>query len=86
MAHCNTILFQILKLLPRHEFEALANEHHSGRMFRKASRWPQIVTMGFAELTGRRGLRDVIDNMSAQQHRLYHLGCAKLSKLRLARV
>ena len=25
MAHCNTILSQILKLVPRHEFETLAN-------------------------------------------------------------
>ncbi|MDP1558707.1 MAG: DUF4372 domain-containing protein, partial [Nitrosomonas sp.] len=29
MAHCNTIFSQILKLIPRHEFETLANEHHS---------------------------------------------------------
>ena len=86
MAHCNTILSQILKLVPRHEFESLANEHHSGRMFRKASRWSQFVTMGFAQLTGRRSLRDVVDNMSAQQHRLYHLGCAKLSRSNLARI
>ena len=39
MAHCNTILSQILKLVPRHEFETLAKQHHSGRAFRKASRW-----------------------------------------------
>jgi len=27
MAHCNTILSQILKLVPRHEFETLAMSH-----------------------------------------------------------
>ena len=32
MAHCNTILSQILKLVPRHEFETLANRHHSNGM------------------------------------------------------
>ncbi len=32
MAHCNTILSQILKFVPRHEFEFLANRHHSGRI------------------------------------------------------
>ncbi|WP_394807850.1 DUF4372 domain-containing protein, partial [Nitrosomonas sp.] len=31
MSHCNTIFFQILKLVPRHEFEMLAKQHHSGR-------------------------------------------------------
>ncbi|MCU7815619.1 MAG: DUF4372 domain-containing protein [Candidatus Thiodiazotropha sp. (ex Rostrolucina anterorostrata)] len=35
----------MLKLVPRHEFEALANRHHSGRCFRTASRWSQFVTI-----------------------------------------
>ncbi len=33
MAHCNTIFSQILRFVPRHEFEALANRHHSGQAF-----------------------------------------------------
>ncbi len=28
MAHCNTVLSQILKWVPRHEFESLATRHH----------------------------------------------------------
>lgn len=86
MAHCNTILFQILKLVPRHEFESLASKHHSGRMFRTASRWSQFVTMSIAQLTGRRSLRDIIENVSAQEHRLYHLGSTKLSRSNLSRI
>ena len=86
MAHCNTILSQILKLVPRHEFEVLANKHHSGRMFRSASRWSQFVTMAIGQLSGRRSLRDLVDNMSAQKQRLYHLGSAKLSRSNLARI
>jgi len=45
MAHSNTVFFQLLKLVPRHEFEALAKQHHSGRAFRKASRWSQFVSL-----------------------------------------
>ena len=86
MAHCNTILSQILKLVPRHEFETLAKKHHSGRMFRTASRWSQFVTMAIGQLSGRRSLRDLIDNVSAQQQRLYHLGSAKLSRSNLSRI
>ena len=33
MAHSNTILAQILKFVPRHKFETLAKQHHSGRSF-----------------------------------------------------
>jgi len=86
MAHCNTILAQILKLVPRHEFETLAKRHHSGRRFRTASRWSQFVSLTMAQLSGRNSLRDIIDNMSAQAHRLYHLGCAKLSRSNLSRM
>ena len=86
MAHCNTILSQILKLVPRHEFEVLANRHHCGRSFRRASRWSQFVTMAMAQLAGRNSLRDIVENMSSQAHRLYHLGSAKLSRSTLSRI
>ena len=86
MAHCNTILSQILNLVPRHEFETLAIRHHSGRSFRTASRWSQFVTMAMAQLSGRNSLRDIVENISSQTHRLYHLGSAKLSRSNLSRI
>ena len=86
MAHCNTILSQILKLVPRHDFERLANMHHSGRTFRTASRWSQFVTMAIGQLSGRRSLRDLVDKVSAQRQRLYHRGSAKLSRSNLSRI
>lgn len=86
MSHHNTVFSQLLKLIPRHEFETLAKQHHSGRAFRKASRWSQFVTLAMGQLSGRDSLRDIIDNMSAQAHRLYHLGSAKLSRSNLSRI
>jgi len=86
MAHCNTIFSQILKFVPRHEFETLAKQHHCGRSFRTASRWSQSVSLAMAQLSGRNSLRDIVDNISAQAHRLYHLGSAKLSRSNLSRI
>ncbi len=86
MAHCNTIFSQILKLVPRHEFETLATQHHSGRSFRTASRWSQFVSLSMAQLSGRNSLRDIVENISAQMHRLYHLGSTKLSRSNLSRI
>ncbi len=86
MNHHNTVIAQMLKLIPRHEFNTLANQYHSGRSFRKASRWSQFVTMMVAQLSGRNSLRDIIDNMTAQMHRLYHLGSTKLSRTTLSRI
>ncbi len=75
-----------LRLVPRHEFETLANRHHSGRAFRTASRWSQFVTLAIAQLAGRSSLRDIVENISSQAHRLYHLGSAKLSRSNLSRI
>ena len=86
MSHHNTAFSQLLKLIPRHEFETLAKQHHCGRSFRKASRWSQFVTLSLAQLTGRSSLRDIVENTSAQAHRLYHLGSAKLSRSNLSRI
>ena len=86
MAHNNTVFLQLLKLIPRHEFESLAKQHHSGRSFRTATRWSQFVTMAMAQLSGRNSLRDIIENMSAQTHRFYHLGITKLTRSNLSRI
>lgn len=86
MAHCNTVFSQILKLIPRHEFETLAKQHHSGRSFRKASRWSQFVSLAMAQLSGRNSLRDIVENISAQTHRLYHLGSTQLTRSNLSRI
>ena len=59
MAHHNTVFAQMLKFIPtclsrqRHEFESLANQHHSGRRLRKMTRWAQFVAMATAQLSAR---------------------------------
>ena len=60
MAHHNTVFAQLLKLVPRHQFETLAKTHHVGRRFRKTSRWSQFVALAMGQLSGRHSLRDVV--------------------------
>ena len=87
MAHHNTVFAQLLRLLPRHEFEAEAREHQYGQGLRVMSRWAQFVALGFAQLTGRQSLRDIVSNLSAQGRKLYHLGVTTaVSRSSLARV
>ena len=86
MAHHNTVFAQWLKFVPRHEFESLANQHHSGRKLRKMTRWAQFVSMATAQLSGRNSLRDVVSNLTAQARKLYHLGIRSVSRSSLSRV
>ena len=86
MAHRNTVLSQILKIIPRHEFEPLAETHHQGQKLRKMTRWGQFTAMLIGQLSGRRSLRDLVDNLDAQCNKLYHIGVGKISRSTLARV
>lgn len=86
MAHHNTVFAQLLKLVSRHEFEALANQHHTGRKLRKMTRWSQFLAMATAQLSSRSSLRDVVSNLTAQAAKLYHLGAVIVSRSSLARV
>lgn len=86
MAHCNTVLNQMLTLICRHEFEALAKRHHAGRKFRAYNRWSQFVAMVSAQLTSRVSLRDLVFNLSAQAKKLYHQGVKPTNRSTLARV
>lgn len=86
MAYRDTILKQLITLTPRHEFDALAASHHSGQKFRSFNRWSQFLAMLIGQLSGRKSLRDITDNLKAQGNRLYHLGMKRTAKATLARV
>lgn len=85
MAHCNTVLSQIVRFFPRHEFQTLADKHHIGQKFRSFSRWTQFVAMLTAQLSNRSSLRDVVDNFGVQRSKFYHLGIKAFSRATLAR-
>lgn len=85
MAHCSTVLSQIVRIFSRHEFQSLAKKHHEGQKFRSFTRWTQFVVMLTAQLANRSSLRDVVDNLGVQGKKLYHLGIKPFSRATLAR-
>ena len=85
MAHSNTVLAQLLKLIDRHEFQNLhAGRYRPQRKYRALSQWGQFTIMMFAQLTGRASLRDICDSLQTQAGRLYHLGINQVKKSTLA--
>jgi putative transposase len=86
LAHHNTVLSQVFKLISRHEFHLLAKAHDHGPKLRKINRWTQFVALCVAQLTGRVSLRDLTTTLTAQTRKLYHLGCRKVTRSTLARV
>jgi len=85
MAHCNTVLSQMLKMIPRHEFEKLANAVDGKVRSTAMTRWSQFVALTVGQLNGRQSLRDIESCLAAQQHLNYHLGTQSVSKSALGR-
>lgn len=78
-SHYNTILHQIISIIPRHIFDRQAVQHHSGQKFRSYNRWSQFMAAAFWE-------KKFSDNLKVQFHRLYHLGMKETTRATLARV
>ena len=81
MAHNSTTFAQLLKLVPRHEFEGLAEGHRVCRLMRRR----QFVVMRTARSAGRTSLRDILSNLSAQSRKLRRLGVDGVSWSSLGR-
>jgi len=86
LPHVDTVFAQLLKLVPRHDFNRLAKSHHCGGELRKMTRWSQFVAMGLGHVARRLSLRDVVATLQAQGRRLYHLGVKSVARSSLARV
>ena len=85
MAHNNTVLGQMLQLLPRHVFEHQVETHAwQGPKPRKLSYWSQLVAMLYAQLSGKKSLRDLVFSLGRHQRKLYHLGLTPAKRSTLA--
>jgi putative transposase len=85
MAYNNSVLSQLLKLLPRHEFEKQANRVDGKRRSDALSRWSQFIALTIGQLGGRRSLRDIEATLRSQGHHRYHLGSQSISRSALGR-
>ena len=85
MAHHNTILAQILRFVPRHDFQALSMAHDGKRRSDALSRWSQFFAMVIAQLGGRSSLRDIESAIGSQRHLHYHLGSRPIRRSTLSR-
>jgi hypothetical protein len=69
-----SIFSQILKLVPRQEFEVAVKEHRAERHARGFSSWTQIIAMMFCQLRHAQSLREITGGLAACGGKLRHLG------------
>ena len=74
MPHHNTVLRDILKLVPGPRFEALVEEHDADGRVRRLSTKGQFLALLYGQLSGASSLREIVTGLSSHAARLYHLG------------
>lgn len=84
MAHHNTILSQMLKLIPRHEFQKAVSETGSEYHARGFTSWNHFIAMLFGQLAGIDSLRGIQAGLATQSQYLYHLGIEPVHRSTLA--
>lgn len=86
VAHCNTLLNYIASFFPRIDFEKWPTSTTANRNSSHSTAGA-VLAMMIAQLTGRRSLRDLADNIAAQGKRIYqHWHEANQQKAALVRV
>ena len=77
MNKTNTLLGQLLELVPRSRFTSLVKAYETEKGAKGFTSWTQFVSMLFAQLSGQSGLRSIEDGINQQRSSLYHLGISR---------
>ncbi len=84
MAHSNTILKQMLNLIPRHQFETIVKNYSGNRYVKCFNCWNQLTTLLYAQASGKDSLREIEQGLQVQDSKRYHLGLPKIKRSTLA--
>jgi len=69
-----TVFAQLFQLISRYEFNKCVDRYRGNLRIRNFSCWDQYLTMAFAQLTGRDGLRDIEACLRSHRDKLYRMG------------
>jgi len=84
MAQFNTVLNQLLQLIPRNAFDRLVREHQGDRYKKKFSVYNLFVAHLFSQIRGKDSLRDIEVGLNQHQSKWAHLGIKKMAKSTLS--
>jgi len=84
MKHINTIFHQLLKFIPRSQFDAVVNRYDGDRRVRSLSCWKQFTVLLYAQFSGCQSLRDVVAAWDSHAGRHYHLGSSSVKRSTLS--
>jgi hypothetical protein len=84
MAHSNTLLHELQKLIPRHQFDSIVKNHGGDRYVKQFTCWNQLTTLLYAQAADKESLREIEQGMEVNDPRLYHLGLSRIRRSTLS--
>lgn len=80
MRKLETILGELLKLVPRYEFEKAVQQYQGDRYVKSYTTWRQYITILFSQIKQKDSIRDIVTGWGAFASRWYHLGMGIISR------
>jgi Transposase DDE domain/Domain of unknown function (DUF4372) len=74
MRKLDTIFGELLKLVPRYQFEKAVNQYRGDRYVKSYTTWQQYITILFSQVKQKDSIRDIVTGLEANESRWYHLG------------
>lgn len=74
MAKYTSVLSQLLRYVPRREFQAIVQCQQGDKGVRSFPSWRQFVALIYGQLTGQHSLRDLVTALNSSLHKLQHVG------------
>jgi len=84
MQHQNTIFHELLKSIPRQQFEKIVKRHDGDKYVRQLNCWTQMIALIYTQLQNKFSLRDVEAAMSSHANLTYHLGAKDVRRSTLS--
>ena len=78
------VFVQMQQIISTFHFKKLTDEYKADKNVRSFSTWNLLQTMLYAQLTGKRSLRDICTGLCSVTNRWYHLGLTSLSRNNLS--
>ena len=74
MSSLNTVLNELLQIVPRYKFESLVHTYQNDRYVKYYTTWQQFITLLYAQMKGKDSLRDIITSLNTHKAAWYHMG------------
>ena len=74
MRKLETIFGELLKLVPRYQFEKAVQRYQGDRYVKSYTTWQQYITILFSQVKQKDSIRDIVTGLEANESRWYHLG------------